>query len=121
MATDEDLLPTALDPLLLARAALAAARGVAGVVGISRGRYAIARTAGLGGTVVEGVQLSDGASGLQVELHLVVGYVPIPPLARAVRVAVAGALGRLGAEVAVVDVWVDAIRLAGQEEEPCRS
>jgi hypothetical protein len=41
----------------LAQAAVAATREVPGVADISRGRYAIARTFGLGGRVVEGIQL----------------------------------------------------------------
>jgi hypothetical protein len=108
--------------VLLARAARTAARGVAGVAGISRGRYAVARTFGLGGTVVEGVQLSQTAAGLQVELHVIVQLVPIPPLAAAVRAAVAAVLGGLGVPVAIVDVWVDALHVAETEEnETCMS
>lgn len=108
--------PYTPDAVTLARAALAAARAVAGVAGISRGRYAIARTFGPRGAVVDGVQFTDAAAGLHVEIHIVVDLLPIPPLAAAVRAAVAGALDRLGAPVAAVDVWVDALREMETEE-----
>jgi hypothetical protein len=108
--------------VLVARAALMAAGGVAGVAGISRGRYAVARTFGLGGTVVEGVQLSQTAAGLHVELHVTVQLVPIPPLAAAVRAAVAAVLDGLGVPAASVDIWVDALHSAeAKENEACRS
>jgi len=109
--------PPTTDTAVLAVAALDAARGVAGVAGISRGRYAIARTFGVTGAVVEGVQLTDAEEGLRVEIHIVVDLVPIPPLAAAVRAAVAGAFDQLGASVAAVDVWVDALRIAAYEED----
>lgn len=105
-----------LDEVTLARAVLAATHGVAGVAGISRGRFAIARTVGLGGTAVEGVQLTPSATGLQVEVHIVAEFVPIPSLAAAVRDAVASAMRHLDTQVASVDVWVDALRVAEPEE-----
>lgn len=101
----------------LARLALAAAVGVPGVAGISRGRFAVARTFGLGGEAVEGVQVTPTAGGVLVELHLVVRPLPIPPLADAVRAAVAAAAERAGARVAAVDVWVDALREETEEGE----
>ena len=108
---------TAPDDVTLARAALAGTRGVPGVAGISRGRYAIARTFGLGGTVVEGIQLTHGPEGLHVEVHVVVRLVPLPPLAEALRAAVAATLRGLGAPVTAVDVWIDDLRLPAAEEE----
>lgn len=95
------------DPLTLAYGALDAACTVPGVVGISRGRYAIARTFGIGGAAVEGVQMIQAPRGLHVEIHLVVGLCPLLALAAAVRIAVAGALAVLGGEVTAVDVWID--------------
>jgi hypothetical protein len=97
------------DDIDLARAALVAAQGVPGVAGISRGRYAIARTFGLGGISVEGVQLAYEPEGLQVEVHLVSSLVPLLPLADAVRVAVADALTDLGVSVTAVHVWIEAV------------
>ena len=44
--------------------------------------------------------------------------VPIPPLAEAVRAAVAATLRGLGAPVTAVDVWVDDLRLSAAEETP---
>jgi len=108
------------DDVALARAALAATRNVAGVAGISRGRYAIARTFGLGGEAVEGVQLTHDDAGLRVEVHVGVRPVPIPPLADAIRAAVVAALAPAGIVVAAVDVWIDELRVdnaadAGEE------
>jgi len=107
-----DALP---DDVTLARAALGATCAVPGVAGISRGRYAIARTFGLGGETVEGVQLTHAPEGLRVEVHVVVRLVPIPPLADAVRAAVATAAAA-GGVVAAVDVWVDDLRVEGDDE-----
>ena len=101
---------TAPDDVTLARAALGATRAVAGVAGISRGRYAIAQTFGLGGETVEGVQLTHGDDGLRVEVHVVARLVPIPPLADAVRAAIATTVARAGVAVTDVDVWVDDLR-----------
>lgn len=108
--------PAALDELTLARVALAAARAVDGVADISRGHYAVARTYGLGGQAVEGVQLTQTSAGLHAEVHLIARLVPIPPLAGAVRAAVAVALCRLGVELAAVDVWVDGLQVLDTEE-----
>jgi hypothetical protein len=108
---------SAPDDVTLAQAALAATCGVPGVAGISRGRYAIARTFGLGGTAVEGIQLTRAPEGLHVEVHVVVRLVPIPPLATAVRAAIATTLRRLEAPVTAVDVWVDDLCLSAAEEE----
>jgi uncharacterized alkaline shock family protein YloU len=108
-----DTLP---DDVTLARAALGATRAVPGVAGISRGRYALARTFGLGGETVEGVQLTHGDDGLRVAVHVVVWLVPIPPLADAVRAAVALAVAGAGGAVAAVDVWVDDLRAEGDAE-----
>ena len=105
------------DDVALAQAALIAARALPGVAGISRGRYAIARTFGLGGTVVEGVQLTSDEEGLRIEIHVVVRLVPLVPLADALRGAVATALEGLGARVSAVDVWVDDLRVEGRAEE----
>ncbi len=106
--------PDALsDDVTLARAALGATRAVPGVAGISRGRYAIARTFGLGGETVEGVQLTHGDDGLRVEVHVVAQLVPIPPLADAVRAAIATTVAGAGGTVAAVDVWVDDLRVEG--------
>jgi len=107
---------TAPDDVTLARAALDATRAVPGVAGISRGRYAIARTFGLGGETVEGVQLTHAPEGLHVEVHVVARLVPIPPLADAVRAAVALTVSRVGGVVAIVDVWVDDLRVEGDAE-----
>ena len=104
------------DDVMLARAALAATCAVPGVAGISRGRYAIARTFGLGGEAVEGVQLTHGDEGLRVAVHVVVRPVPIPPLAVAVRAAVAATVVGAGGAVADVDVWVDDLRVEGDAE-----
>ena len=112
---------TTADDVTLARAALATTRALPGVADISRGRYALARTFGLGGTVVEGIQLTHAPEGLHVEVHVVVGLVPIPPLAEALRAAVAATLRGLGAPVTAVDVWVDDLRLAAAEAEEERS
>ena len=109
---------TSADDVTLARSALAATRGVPGVANISRGRYAIVRTFGLGGTVVEGVQLRHEPEGPHVEVHVVVQLVPIPPLADAVRAAVAAALAGLGHPVTAVDVWVDELRVSATEDRP---
>ena len=108
---------TTPDDVTLAQAALAAAREVPGVAGISRGRYAIARTFGLGGRVVEGIQLRPGRAGLHVEVHVVVQPVPLLPLAEAVRAAIATSLRGLGAPVTAVDVWIDDLRRS-EEERP---
>jgi uncharacterized alkaline shock family protein YloU len=106
---------TTPDDVTLARAALATTRAVPGVADISRGRYTIARTYGLGGTVVEGIQLRHEPTELHVEVHVVVRLVPIRPLAEAVRAAVAATLRGLGAPVAAVDVWVDDLRRSEEE------
>ena len=100
------------DDVTLAQAALAATRAVPGVVGISRGRYARVRTFGLGGAVVEGVQLTPEPEGLHVAVHGVVRLAPLLPLAEAVRGAVAAALDALGRPVTAVDVWVDDLDLS---------
>ncbi len=111
-----DVSATTPDDVTLARAALAATRAVVGIVGISRGGYALARTFGLGGDVVEGVQLTLAPEGLRVEAHVVVRLVPLPALSTAVRAAVATALGDLGVPVTAVDVWVDGLRVEGDAE-----
>jgi len=108
--------PAAPTDVALARLALAATRAVPGVAGISRGRYAIARTFGLGGETVEGVQLTHALEGLHVEVHVVVQLVPIPPLAAAVRAAVATTVAGAGGAVAGVDVWVDGLCVEGDAE-----
>ena len=105
------------DDVTLAQAALAAAREVPGVAGVSRGRYAIARTFGLGGRVVEGIHLRPEPAGLHVEVHVVVQPVPLLPLAEAVRAAIATTLWGLGVPVTAVDVWVDDLRLSAAEED----
>ena len=110
-----DAVRTTPDDVTLAQAALAAAREVPGVAGISRGRYPIARTYGPEGTVVEGIRLRPEPEGLHVEVHVVVQPVPIPPLAEAVRVAIATRLRGLGAPVTAVDVWVDDLRRSEEE------
>jgi len=107
---------TAPDDVTLARAALGATRAVPGVAGISRGRYAIARTFGLGGETVEGVQLTHGDDGLRVEVHVVARLVPIPPLADAIRAAVALTVAGAGGVVTALDVWVDDLRAEGDDE-----
>jgi len=107
---------TAPDDVTLARAALVATRAVPGVAGISRGRYAIARTFGLGGETVEGVQLTYGDDGLRVAVHVVAHLVPIPPLADAVRAAIALTVAGVGGAVTNVDVWVDDLRVEGDAE-----
>ncbi len=104
------------DDVTLARAVLGAARAVPGVAGISWGRYAIARTFGLGGETVEGVQLTHGDDGLRVAVHVVVWLVPIPPLADAIRAAIATTVAGAGGAVAAVDVWVDDLRAEGDAE-----
>lgn len=101
---------TAPDDMTLARAALVATRGVPGVVDISPGRYARARTFGLAGETVEGIQVTHTLEGLHAEVHVVVRLTPLPALAEAVRRAVALALAERGCPVAAVDVWVDALR-----------
>lgn len=108
---------TAPDDVALARAALAAARAVPGVASISRGRYARARTFGLRGEAVEGVQLTSVPEGLHVEVHVVVSLAPIPALADAIRTAVAAALAALGRPVTAVDVWVDDLAVPAPEKE----
>jgi hypothetical protein len=110
-----DVVATTPDDVTLAQAAVTATRGVPGVAGISRGRYPIVRTYGPEGTVVEGIQLTPEPEGLRVEVHVVVQPVPIPPLAEAVRAAVAGTLRGLGAPVMAVDVWVDDLRRPEEE------
>jgi uncharacterized alkaline shock family protein YloU len=110
-----DVVQTTLDDVTLAQAALAATREVPGVVDINRGRYAVARTFGLGGRVVEGLQLRPELEGLHVEVHVVVQPVPLPALAEAVRAAIATTLRGLGARVTVVDVWVDDLRRPEEE------
>src|SRR5918912_4060643 len=112
-----EVVQTTLDDVTLARAAPAAARDVPGVVDIGRGRYAIARTFGLGGSVVEGIQLSREPEGLHVQVHVAVQPVPLPALAEAMRAAIATTLRGLGARVTVVDVWVDDLRRPEEEEE----
>jgi len=107
---------TAPDDVTLARAALGATCAVPGVAGISRGRYAIARTFGLGRETVEGVQLTHAPEGLRVEVHVVAHLVPLPPLADAIRATVATTVAEAGASVAVVDVWVDGLRVEGDAE-----
>lgn len=99
------------DDITVARATLSTARAVPGVVGISRGRYAIARTFGPGGAAVEGVQLTHTGAGLLVEVHVVVAPVPLLPLGQQVRMAVAATLMGLGATVAAVDVWIDTLEM----------
>jgi hypothetical protein len=106
------------DDVTLAQAALAATRAIPGVVGISRGRYARARTFGVGGAVVEGVQLLPEPEGLHVEVHVVVRLAPLPALAEAVRGAVAAALDALGRPVTAVDVWIDDLDLSGTGATP---
>lgn len=101
-----------IDDIVLAHAALDATCAVPGVVGISRGRYAIARTFSVGGTAVEGVQMTHCAEGLHLEIHLVVGLVPLLPLAATVRTAVAEVLVDRGVAVSTVDVWIDTLRVA---------
>jgi len=105
------------DDVALARAALAATRAVPAVADISRGRYAIARTHGLGGAAVEGIHLAHGPGGLRVEVHVVARLAPLPALAEAVRAAIAAALRGRGAPVAAVDVWVDDLRPAAAGAE----
>lgn len=105
------------DEFTLARAVLAATLGVAGVVGIGQGRYAVARTVGLGGRTVEGVLLAPSTAGLSVEVHIVADWVPLPALAAAVRSAVIAALRSLGTAIAGVDVWVDELRGGPPEED----
>lgn len=107
----------ASDDVTLARVAMATTRAVPGVADISRGRYAIARTFGPRGEIVEGVQLTPSPEGLHVEVHVVVTLVPLPPLAAAIRTAVAAALTALGHPVTAVDVWVDDLRLSAPPEE----
>lgn len=101
--------PATRDDMALARAVLAAAGTVDGVAGVSQGRYAMARTFGLGGDVVEGVHLAHLADGLAVEVHLVTLLVPLRPLADHVRAAVAAALARPDEPVVRVDVYIDAL------------
>ncbi len=98
-----------IDDIAVARTTLDAVRRVPGVVAISRGRYALARTYGLGGEAVDGVQLTHTTDGLRVEVHVVAARVPLLPLAETVRTAVAAALRALENPAAVVDVWVDAL------------
>ena len=113
-----DGVQTTLDDVTLARVALAATRDVPGVVDIGRGRYAIARTFGLGGSVVEGIQLRREPEGLHVQVHVAVQPVPLPALAEAVRAAIATTLRGLGARVTAVDVWVDDLRRLEEEALP---
>ncbi len=113
----QDSTPAPVPDVVLARLALAATRAIPGVAGISRGRYALARTFGLGGETVDGVQLTHGADGLRVEVHLVVRLVPIPPLAEAVRAVIATTAAGMGTPVAAVDVWVDELHVDDVEGE----
>jgi len=109
VSTEQRVVTPVTSDVAVARAVLAAVRAVPGVAGISRGRYAIARTFGLGGDAVEGVQITHAEDGLRVEAHVVVRLVPIPPLAAAIRAAVVAALAGAGDAIAAVDVWVDGL------------
>ncbi len=103
---------------MVARAARVATSRVPGVVAISRGRYARALTYGLGGAVVEGVQVRHAPDGLHVEIHVVADVVPLLPLAATVRVAVATALGVWETPIAAVDVCIDDVWMGdGTREE----
>lgn len=117
MARPDEAAATGVADVELARVARMACLGVAGVAGMSRGRLAVARTFGLGGDAVEGVQLARSPAGLAVEVHLIVRPVPIPPVAAAVQRAVASAIEGAGARVAEVDVWVDALQENGEKED----
>ena len=106
------------DDLTVARAARVATSRVRGVVAINRGRDALARTYGLGGAVVEGVQLRHAADGLHVEIHVVAALVPLLALAATVRAAVAATLAAMDTRVAAVDVCIDDLWLGdGAREE----
>jgi uncharacterized alkaline shock family protein YloU len=109
MYTVREEVSAPVDQIVLARAALAAASGVAGVRGISRGRYTVARSFGDGGAMVEGVQLTPAPQGMAIEIHLLISPVPIPALAEAVRQQVGAALQLLGTAVTTVDVWIDGL------------
>ncbi len=86
-----------------------AARGVAGVAGLSGAPDGSAPPSDREGELVAGVQYTRTAAGLLVVLHLVALPVPLLPLAAAVRTAVAAAVAQVGSPAAAVDVWVDAL------------
>lgn len=114
-AVQEDV-AAPIDEVVLARAVLAAASSVAGVCGISRGRYAVARTFGDGGEVVEGVQFTSSPDGMAIEVHLLITLTPIPALAAAVRQRIVNVLQLHGAAVTTIDVWIDALMLDAPSE-----
>lgn len=106
--------------LAIARAVAAAARGVPGVAGVSRGRFAAAATYGPG-EVVRGVVVRRLPGALAVEVHLRAVYAPslvLPALADQVRRTVRAAVEVVAAEpVGRIDVAFDDLRVGEDPEE----
>jgi len=101
--------------LALARLALEAALGVAGVVSSDPGVLGL-RVTDEGGEIVPGVMaaaLPDGRYSL--DLHLVARLVPLPALAEQVRERVLEAAARatLGERLAEINVYVEDVVLEG--------
>ena len=96
---------TLADKVGLATAVRDAVLGVDGVAGLSAGGPVEVATLYAGGRV-SGVRLGD-----EVEVHVVVGAVPIGPLGERIRAAVRAVLERAGAD-RPVEVVVDDVDLA---------
>jgi hypothetical protein len=97
--------PTTIDRAILAQAVAAGVLAVPGVARLSGGRGVEAATLYPGGKVV-GVVADDQA----VRVHVVAGRLPLGPLVREVRAAVAIVLAGLGA-ARVVDLVVEDLEL----------
>jgi hypothetical protein len=97
--------PTTVDRATLAQAVAAGVLAVPGVARLSGGRGVEAATLYPGGKVV-GVVADDQA----VRVHVVAGRLPLGPLVREVRAAVAIVLAGLGA-ARVVDLVVEDLEL----------
>jgi hypothetical protein len=104
---------TAADPVTLAKAVRDAVLAVPGVVGLTPGGPVEVATQFAGGKIY-GVRLGD-----EVEVHVVVGAVPIGPLGEQIQAAVRAVLKRAGAD-RPVEVVVDDVDVAALAALPRR-
>lgn len=92
----------------LARRARDAALGTPGVAGIECGPGVFASTYGRPGETVKGIRVTQDGGRARVEIHLCVRMVPLEPLIREVRRAIAAALSEC-VPCDHVDVWIDSL------------
>ncbi|GAC1404632.1 MAG: hypothetical protein NVSMB52_18500 [Chloroflexota bacterium] len=109
MVESDTLTSVVAEPVVLASAIQEAALTVPGVVRISPGRGFVEATYGPGKTV-QGIGMGRYDGQLEISVHVVTGWTPIPSLAQRLRRTVASVVSEYtGCSADRIDVYIDDI------------